>query len=85
MKVSAHPAVAEELSETAKFYSNRADQALGMAFIAEFERALNFLSGNPELGAIWRGAARRFPLRRFPYTLAYQIKHEELRVIALAH
>jgi hypothetical protein len=47
--------------------------------------ALNFLTHNPELGAIWRGTARRFPLRRFPYNLVYQIKPDELRVIALAH
>lgn len=85
MKVTVHPAVADELRETAKFYSERANQALGMAFIAEFERALTFLSNNPELGAIWRNTARRFPLRRFPYNLVYQIKSQELRVIALAH
>jgi toxin ParE1/3/4 len=85
VKVTVHPAVADELRETAKFYSERANQALGMAFIAEFERALTFLSNNPELGAIWRNTARRFPLRRFPYNLVYQIKSQELRVIALAH
>lgn len=85
MKVSIHPSVNDELHETAKFYAERADQALGLAFIAEFERALNFLTHNPELGAIWRGTARRFPLRRFPYNLVYQIKPEELRIIALAH
>ena len=85
MKVTVHLAVDDELSETAKFYADRADRALGLAFIAEFERALNFLSKNPELGAIWRGTARRFPLRRFPYNIVYQIKPEEIRVIALAH
>jgi hypothetical protein len=51
VKVTVHPAVADELRETAKFYSERANQALGMAFIAEFERALNFLSNNPELSS----------------------------------
>lgn len=61
MKVSVLPAASDELRETAKFYSERADQALGMAFIAEFERALNLLSHNPELGAVWHGTARRFP------------------------
>ena len=85
MKVSTHSSVADELRETAKFYSERADQALGLAFIAEFERALNFLAHNPDLGAIWRGTVRRFPLRRFPYNLVYQIKPAELMVIALAH
>lgn len=85
MKVSVHPSVADELRETAKFYSDRADQTLGLAFIAEFERALNLLTHTPELGATWRGISRRFPLRRFPYNLVYQIKPDELRVIALAH
>jgi toxin ParE1/3/4 len=85
VKLSVHPAVADELRETAKFYADRADQALGLAFIAEFERALNFLSNNPELGAVWRRTARRFPLRRFPYNLVYQVKPQELRIIALAH
>lgn len=85
MKVTVQPAASAELGEAAKFYADRADQALGLAFIAEFERALSLLSINPELGAIWRGTARRYPLRRFPYNVVYQIKAEELRVIALAH
>lgn len=85
MKVTVQPAAATELREAAKFYAERANQALGLALIAEFERALSFLSINPELGAVWRSTARRFPLRRFPYNLVYQIKPDELRVIALAH
>lgn len=85
MKVTVQPAASAELGDAAKFYADRADQALGLAFIAEFERALSLLSINPELGAIWRGTARRYPLRRFPYNVVYQIKAEELRVIALAH
>lgn len=85
MKITVQPAAAEELREAAKFYAERADKALGLALIAEFERALNFLSINPELGTVWRGSTRRFPLRRFPYNLVYQIKPSELRVIALAH
>jgi hypothetical protein len=43
VKVSVHPAAADELRETASFYSKQADQALGLAFIAEFERALGLL------------------------------------------
>jgi toxin ParE1/3/4 len=85
VKVSVHPSVVDELNEAAKFYADRADQALGLAFIAEFERALNLLSVSPELGANWRGTARRFSLRRFPYNLVYQFKPDEIRIIALAH
>lgn len=52
MKVTIHSEASDELGEAAKFYAERADQALGLAFIAEFERALNLLTINPELGAI---------------------------------
>lgn len=85
MKVTVVAAAAEELRKAAQFYAERADHALGLALIAEFERALHSLSNNPELGALWRGNARRFPLRRFPYNLVYRTKPEELQVIALAH
>lgn len=85
MKITVLPAVVEELREAATFYAERADQTLGLALVSEFERALNFLSLNPEIGAVWRGNARRFTLRRFPYNLVYRIKSDELQVIALAH
>lgn len=39
----------------------------------------------PGLGPVWRGTTRRFPLRRFPYSIIYQLKPDEIRVIALAH
>lgn len=38
----------------------------------------------PGLGPVWRGTTRRFPLRRFPYSIIYQLKPDEIRVIALA-
>ena len=85
MNFTVHPAAADELRETAAFYSERGDQELGFSFISEFERALNLVSDNPELGAVWRGSTRRFPLRRFPYSLVYQVKAQEFQVIALTH
>ena len=85
MNFTVHPAAADELRETAAFYSERGDQELGLSFISEFERALNLVSDNPELGAVWRGSTRRFPLRRFPYSLIYKGKAQEFQVIALAH
>lgn len=85
MKLSVSPAAQRELVEAAIFYAERADKELGLALIAEFEHALELLSANPELGATWRGSTRRLPLRRFPYNLVYQLRPQELRVIALAH
>ncbi|MDD5240681.1 MAG: type II toxin-antitoxin system RelE/ParE family toxin [Sulfuricella sp.] len=80
-----HPGALADLNDAAAFYTERANNELGISLISEFERALGMLSGNPELGAVWRGSLRRFPLRRFPYSLVYQVKLQELRVIALAH
>lgn len=85
MNLFVHPGALADLNDAAAFYTERANNELGISLISEFERALGMLSGNPELGAVWRGSLRRFPLRRFPYSLVYQVKLQELRVIALAH
>jgi plasmid stabilization system protein ParE len=74
-----------ELIDGALFYAEQANVDLGLAFIAEFERSLEVLVAHPALGAPWRAKTRRFPLRRFPYSIIYRIKADELRVIALAH
>lgn len=85
MNVSVSPAAQQELIDGAMFYAERADRDLGLAFIAEFEHARDLLSTNPEIGAQWRGPTRRLQLRRFPYYLAYQIRPQEVWVVALAH
>jgi toxin ParE1/3/4 len=74
-----------ELSEGALYYTRESNADLGLAFIAEFERALDLLCTHSQLGAIWNRDRRRFPLHRFPYSIIYYIKGNDLRVIALAH
>lgn len=74
-----------ELIDGARFYAQEASAELGLAFIAEFEHSLSVLCSYPRLGPVWRGGTRRFPLRRFPYSIIYQLKPNEIRVIALAH
>ena len=85
MIVSLSEEAEQELIDGAIFYAQQANVDLGLAFIAEFERSLEVLAPHPALGASWRARARRFPLRRFPYSLIYRIDGDELRVIALAH
>jgi plasmid stabilization system protein ParE len=85
MTPSVGPDAERELTDGAVYYAREAKNAdLGLAFIAEFERALDLLCAYPRLGAPWR-SRRRFPLRRFPYSIIYYVTGEELRVIALAH
>lgn len=82
--VVAQPALAE-LHDTATFYTLKANVGLGLAFVAEFERTANFVLANPLIGAVFRGTRRRYFLRRFPYSIIYQVTAEELRILAIAH
>jgi plasmid stabilization system protein ParE len=79
------PPALGELHDAAAFYTESANIELGLAFVAEFERTVDVILANPTLGFIFRGNRRRYLLRRFPYSVIYQIGSDELRVIAVAH
>lgn len=85
MTPSVSPEADRELTEGAVFYAREANAEIGLALVLEYERALALLCVHPHLGAPWRNGRRRFPLRKFPYSIVYYFRGEELRVIALAH
>jgi plasmid stabilization system protein ParE len=85
VKVSVSADAEQELTQAALFYARQANVELGRALIAEFERSVELLSAHPMLGAAWRGATRRLPLRRFPYSIVYLLHDAELRIVALTH
>ena len=85
MKLVIVPLALAEIHDAAAFYMEKANVELGLAFVAEFERTTNLVLENPMLGAIFRGDRRRYLLRRFPYSIIYQVTAEELRVVAVAH
>lgn len=74
-----------ELSREARYYAHEGGAELGGEFINEFERGLTLLCEQPGLGARWRNQRRRFPLRRFPFSIIYYTRGDELRVVPLAH
>ena len=85
MKLVVSPAALAELHDAATFYTLKANVELGRAFVAEFERTANFILANPLIGAVFRGTRRHYILRRFPYSIIYQVAAEELRILAVAH
>ena len=85
MKLVVSPPALTELHDAAAFYTLKADVGLGLAFVTEFERTANLVLANPLLGAVFRGTRRRYILRRFPYSIIYQVTAEELRILAVAH
>jgi len=74
-----------ELYDGAVHYAREAGREVALAFILEFERALELLCDHPLIAAPWGNGRRRFPLRRFPYSIVYYVHGDDLRVIALAH
>ena len=85
MKLVIVPAALAELHDAAAFYTMKANAKLGLTFVAEFERAANLILANPLLGSEFRNNRRRYLLRRFPYSIIYQVTPEELRILAVAH
>jgi toxin ParE1/3/4 len=79
------PAALAELHDAAAFYTASANHELGLVFVGEFERGANAILENPKVGVVFRGTRRRYVLARFPYSIVYQIKLNEIRVIAVAH
>lgn len=85
MKLVIVPAALDELRDAAAYYAATANAELGLAFVAEFERAANAVVANPNVGSWFRGTRRRYFLRRFPYSIIYQPIVDEIRIIAVAH
>ncbi len=85
MKLVIVPAALAELHDAAAFYTMKANAKLGITFMAEFERTANLVLANPLPGSEFRNNRRRYLLRRFPYSIIYQVTPEELRILAVAH
>lgn len=74
----------QELDEAVRFY-NRERQGLGDDFLLEVKHALNGLALFPEAWHPLSRRTRRCRLRRFPYGLIYQVRKDELLIVAVAH
>lgn len=85
MKLVIVPAALAELQDAAAYYATQVNVDLARAFVDEFERVARLVSSSPQLGAVFRGNQRRYFLRRFPYSVIYQVARNELRVLAIAH
>jgi plasmid stabilization system protein ParE len=79
------PLAVGELNDAAAFHVARANVELGSAFVAEFDRAASEILANPQIGPVFRGTRRRHLLRRFPYSIIYQVASDEIRIVAVAH
>jgi hypothetical protein len=72
-----------ELDEAIQYYNDKA-LGLGDDFLAEVLKALNRIARFPESWHPCSKRTRRCQSRRFPYGIIYQIRQDEILVIAVA-
>lgn len=78
------PAAREELNEAAAFYEASVP-GLGDAFLDDVDRTIESARVNPRIGAVAGLRFRRMLLRRFPYSVIYAERGNELVIVAVAH
>ena len=85
MNYCLHPEAENDLRDAASFYRDQADAVLSHAFLTEFERTMRMLLQHPRMGAQYRKGRRRFVMRRFPFSVIYNVSGEEIQILAIAH
>ncbi|MBM4328529.1 MAG: type II toxin-antitoxin system RelE/ParE family toxin [Deltaproteobacteria bacterium] len=73
-----------ELDEAVQYY-NREAAGLGDDFLSEVLNTLDRIARFPKASQSCSKRTRRTRTRRFPYGVIYQIRREEILVIAIAH
>ncbi|MGH8130615.1 MAG: type II toxin-antitoxin system RelE/ParE family toxin [Steroidobacteraceae bacterium] len=79
-----HPAARDELAAAIKIGELRATR-LGAELLFETQRVVALLCDMPDVGEPFDRRYRRFPLRRFPFSLVYRVDGLRLRIVAFAH
>ena len=79
-----HEAAEDELLNEIGYLELRA-AGLGRRFFEEVRRAENLIAQFPESAAEILPGIRRWPLRKFPYSLIYAMEEGGLLILAVAH
>lgn len=82
--LSIHETAEAEINEAADFYDIESP-GLGSVFIDEIQRALKSIVDVPDAAPLLRGRVRRRIMTKFPYSLVYSVRRDEIRVLAVAH
>ena len=85
MRVKFHPEARAELREAKRWYRDRSPLA-ALAFGQMMEEAVGSITATPLRYAVGEFDTREyiFP-RRFPYTIVYRIRMNDIVVVAIAH
>jgi plasmid stabilization system protein ParE len=78
------PLAREDVNEAAAFYEASVP-GLGDAFLDDVERAIQAVLESPRIGAPVGRKFRKTLLRRFPFSIVYADRGEEIVIVAVAH
>lgn len=84
MKVGLSAEALADAEQAADWYIDQDARPAAWAFHEELAHAVARLGVEPGLGTPASGAVRILPIHRFPYSLVYRVKDDEVRVIAVA-
>jgi plasmid stabilization system protein ParE len=79
-----HPEAQAEYDNAVAWYQSRSPQA-ATRFETEVERVLSLIDTNPAMFPSYDDEHRFAVLRRFPYSVVYQVQPGQVYVIAVAH
>lgn len=90
MRVELHPEAREELRSAALWYEEKR-AGLGNDFVAEVASSFERLAASPSRYPIWLGhprapiEIRRARVNRFPYVVAFEVRPNDVLILAVAH
>lgn len=84
MRVIQHPHAAVELREAVAWFGQRS-AVLGGRFLDEIEAATAQIAQAPLRWRTVFADIRRVYVRRFPYTIFYRVKADQVQLLAFAH
>lgn len=77
-------AARDEAEEAARWHEGK-KAGLGADFLAELQRVVDVISGQPDRYPVVLGDTREAPLARFPYCVYYRERSDRLVVTAVFH
>ena len=83
MRVRFHEAARAELAWEAQYYA-KVNPQLGERFATVIERALAIAAEFPDMGSPYRYGTRRVFPQRFPFSIVYMHRRDEILVLAIA-
>ena len=81
-----HEEAEVELGDAATYYAEHAAIKIAIAFLSEFERVIELLQENQQLGTKKEQGMRSYPFTKFPYSLVYrEDENSGPQVFAVSH